>query len=180
MLIVSLSLSCFKKNDSERISESSKPMKNYPEEKHDDTITRKKLIITDDLLYNCDIWKIDREFEDGSPMKIMDELKRLVIQKKDKKAFEQLKYLSGSMDGDLAEYYSKVMSDLFNYNTRYFLQNTCKHYYAESIYGYVIYHNFMDEVDQKQYPKNYQEIQSYGDISKLFIMTYKKYLKNGF
>jgi hypothetical protein len=179
MLIVSLLFSCTKKNDSERITESSRTIKNYLEEKHEETITQKKLIITDDLLYNCDIWKIDREYENGSPMKIMDELKRRVMQKNDKKAFDRLAYLSGSMDGDLAEYYSKVMGDIFKFNAKYFLQNTYDLYDAETIYMLVIHHNYMDVIDQKKYPKNYKEIQSYGSISKSFIETYEYYLKNG-
>ena len=83
------------------------------------------------LIFNYNIWKIDHQYEDGSAIKILDELKARVVNKKDKRSFDRLADLASVMDGYLAEYYSKIMGELFKYDMKYFLSNSYKHKNAE-------------------------------------------------
>jgi len=139
-----------------------------------------ELIITEDILFNSDIWAIEKTYGFGGIDKIFKELAYRVNTKKDVKALNRLFDYPPSLDGYVAEDYSAIIGELYRSDIKYFLENSYEHKNAESIYCDVIYSLYFDRVADKQYPENYLEIKALGHISDKFMKTYEWYLKNGF
>lgn len=142
-------------------------------------IEKEPFQITEQILYEKDIWDLINASELNGVYLTIQELERRAVTK-DTKSVRRLMDIFLVSDGFLTELVEASLNSVFKSDPESTLNiaNTYPSNDRDSIYKVIIYNAYYGDLLDKKYPENYQHIKSLGPVSERFIRMLEYYMNN--
>ncbi len=121
----------------------------------------KSMTMNAHILYEMDLYELDREYGDAGVHKVIDELEKNALHE-DTKSLHRLIDLFSVSDGYVAEALSVTLSEIFEADHAFVLENTYELDKEERdlLFKAVLYENYYGALFENTYPPDFSEIKN--------------------
>ena len=139
---------------------------------------KKEFKLTESLLYETNIWDIDKKHGGDGVFTIVKELKTRALTE-DAQSMKRLFDIFLASDGYLTEGVLETVCSIYEENPAFVLKNVQSYTpnKKDKIYKAIIYGTYYDLIFSKEYPPNIKELKKLGVSSKRVLQMYEYYLK---
>jgi hypothetical protein len=140
---------------------------------------KKEFKLTESLLYETNIWDIDKQHGGDGVFTIVKELKTRALTE-DAKSMKRLFDILLASDGYIGEGVQETVCSIYEENPAFVLKNVQSYTQnkQDEIYKNIIYGTYYGLIFSKEYPPNIKELKKLGVSSKRILQMYEYYLKN--